>query len=320
MSQPTISLKNLTMRYGATTALDQVSFDAHAGDILGLLGPNGAGKTTLMRLITTYLYPSDGTATIAGYDVITQPLDVRQRIGYLPETTPLYPNMQVGEYLYFIGDARGLPRQRLIERLTWVQDACGVHAVWKHALSDISKGYRQRVGLAQALIHDPDVLILDEPTSGLDPMQILSMRALIRALARDKTIIFSTHILQEVEAMADRIAIINQGELVAHGTCAEITQQAEPGQLIRIAVRANAADVRTALRALPGCDEVKPVGTRGRGVPEFLVCGHTSVPMMPLVDELIKAQGWPLRHLAQEGATLEAAFLALIRAQESRDA
>ncbi|MCM8776346.1 MAG: ABC transporter ATP-binding protein [Candidatus Omnitrophica bacterium] len=213
-----IDVRSLTMHYGNFVALSGISFQAKKGEILGLVGPNGAGKTTVMRILTTYLYPTSGTATVEGFDILEKPNEVRQRTGYLPEIAPLYPEMQVAEYLSFVGEARGVNGPTLKSRLDWVTTACGLKSIWKHTLSEISKGYRQRVGLAQALIHDPQVLILDEPTSGLDPLQVIGIRDLIRSLAREKTIIFSTHILQEVEVMADRIVIIHEGKIVAEGT------------------------------------------------------------------------------------------------------
>ena len=221
-----INVQSLSMQYGSFTALDRVSFQVKPGEILGLLGPNGAGKTTLMRVLTTYLYPSEGTAEVAGFDIIQHPIEVRKRIGYLPETAPLYLEMQVDEYLAFVGRARGLDARKIQERLKWLKEACHLEPVWKHTLIELSKGYRQRMGLAQALIHDPEVLILDEPTSGLDPLQIIGIRDLIRSLAQKKTIIFSTHILQEVDVMADRIVIINDGKIVAEGTHEELAGKA----------------------------------------------------------------------------------------------
>lgn len=221
-----IEVKELTMHYGPAVALDRVSFRANSGEILGLLGPNGAGKTTAMRILTTYLFPTSGTAKVNGFDILENPMEVRKNIGYLPETVPLYGDMRVDEYLTFIGKARSLESQKLEERLAWAKDACHLQKVWKHLLSELSKGYGQRVGLAQALIHDPKVLILDEPTSGLDPIQIIEIRSLLKSLTREKTIIFSTHILQEVEALADRIVIINEGKLVAEGTKQELAGKA----------------------------------------------------------------------------------------------
>lgn len=225
-----IDVKSLTMHYGNFVALDGVSFQAREKEILGLLGPNGAGKSTAMRILTTYLYPTAGTATIEGVDILQNPIQARKSLGYLPETAPLYLDMRTDEYLKFVGEARGLSGLNLTKRLKWVQDACGLSPVWKHTMSELSKGYRQRVGLAQALIHDPKVLILDEPTSGLDPLQIIGIRDLIKSLAKDKTIVFSTHILQEVEAIADRIVIINEGKIVAQGTQKELADQVRSKQ------------------------------------------------------------------------------------------
>lgn len=228
-----IDVQALSMRYGKFQALENVSFQARPGEILGLLGPNGAGKTTLMRLLTTYLYPVSGTAKIEGVDLIENPLEVRRLIGYLPETAPLYADMRVENYLKFVGEARGIEKNKLQARLDWIRDACHLKNYWKHFTSELSKGTKQRVGLAQALLHDPKVLILDEPTSGLDPIQILEIRTLIQSLARDKTIVFSTHILQEVEMLASRMVLINQGKIVAQGTLAELratTPNPHPGK------------------------------------------------------------------------------------------
>ena len=191
-----IDVKNLTMDYGLTRALDDVSFEVKEKEIVGLLGPNGAGKTTLMRILTTYLYPTLGTATIGGIDITVDPLRVRQMLGYLPETPPLYMDMRVDEYLTFVGESRGLDAATLRKRKDWVIEETQIAGVWKHNAGELSLGYRQRVGLAQALIHDPEVVILDEPTSGLYPMQIIGIRQLIKYLAKTKTIIYSTHILQ----------------------------------------------------------------------------------------------------------------------------
>ncbi len=221
-----INVNSLSMQYGNFVALNNVSFQVGEREILGLLGPNGAGKTTAMRILTTYLYPSSGTAEIEKFDILQQPTEVRKRIGYLPETAPLYPDMQVEEYLKFVGEARAVSGSTLKTRLGWVKDACGIKSVWKHTITELSKGYRQRVGLAQALIHDPKVLILDEPTSGLDPLQIIGIRQLIKNLSKEKTIIFSTHILSEVEALADRIVIINEGKIVSQGTQEQLAEEA----------------------------------------------------------------------------------------------
>ena len=213
-----LEIKNVSMNYGSVVALNDVSFEVNDKEILGLLGPNGSGKTTLMRILTTFIYPNKGTARVGGHDILEEPLKARAIVGYLPENVPLYMDMRVDEYLNFIGQARGLNGNSLHQRRQWLIEACGLISVLKHTIFELSKGFRQRVGLAQALIHDPDVLILDEPMTGLDPLQIIDIRKLIKDLAQKKTIVFSTHILQEVEALADRIVIINQGKIIAKGT------------------------------------------------------------------------------------------------------
>jgi ABC-2 type transport system ATP-binding protein len=217
-----IEVRDVTKRFGATVALDGVSFRLDKGEILGFLGPNGAGKSTAMKIVTTFLAPDGGTVSVDGIDVLRNPLEVRSRIGYLPENHPLYVDMMVHEYLQFVGRARGLAGDELRRRLEWVVEACGLGSVYRKPINELSKGFRQRTGLAQALIHDPEVLILDEPTSGLDPLQIIGIRELIQGLARSKTIIFSTHILQEVSPVTDRVVIINGGRIVADGRIGEL--------------------------------------------------------------------------------------------------
>jgi ABC-2 type transport system ATP-binding protein len=217
-----IEAKNLTMMYGSVRAVNDVSFKIHEKEIVGFLGPNGAGKTTLMRVLTTFIHPTRGTAAINGIDILEYPIQARQQIGYLPETPPLYTDMRVDEFLAFVGRARGLSGKIYRERKDWTVDACGLAPVWKHSIFELSLGFRQRVGLAQALLHDPKVVILDEPTSGLDPIQIIGIRRLIQRLAATKTILFSTHILQEASAISSRLLIMNDGRLVAQGTIEEL--------------------------------------------------------------------------------------------------
>jgi ABC-2 type transport system ATP-binding protein len=299
------------MRYGKTLALDKVSFKAEKGKILGLLGPNGAGKTTLMRILTSFLYPAEGTATINGYDVTQQPLLVRSLIGYMPESVPLYDDMLVDEYLIFIGRARGLFGDSLRERLRWVKENCGINTIWKHPISEISKGFRQRVGLAQALIHDPEVLILDEPMTGLDPLQIISIRELVRQLAQEKTIIFSTHILQEVEALAERIVILNNGRIIADGTRLEIARMATKGEKLTLVVKAEETQVRTALEAEEVIDEIRFEGTEGQ-YSRFFIAAAAGKPLVSRLNEIIEQKGWTIRELKREQASLEEAFIWLL--------
>ncbi len=210
-----IIVKDLTKRYARAVAVDQISFSVTKGQIVGFLGPNGAGKTTTMRILTCFLSPTAGTASVAGFDVLEQPFEVKKRIGYLPETPPLYPEMETAEYLRFVGKLKGLAGADLEKRIDYVCERCFVADVKNKLLGKLSKGYRQRVGLAQAIIHNPDVLILDEPTAGLDPKQINETRDLIKSLAGDHTIILSTHILPEVEQICEQVIIINKGKLVA---------------------------------------------------------------------------------------------------------
>src|SRR5450755_2991700 len=213
-----ITVKNLTKRYARTIAVDHISFEVQKGQIVGFLGPNGAGKTTTMRILTCFLPPTEGSANVAGFDVLEQPMEVKKRIGYLPETPPLYPEMEVSEYLTFVGKLKGMSGPSLAVRVGEVSERCAIADVRTKLISKLSKGYRQRVGLAQAIIHNPDVLILDEPTAGLDPKQIIETRELIKELAGDHTIILSTHILPEVSQTCQRVVIISKGHVVAIDT------------------------------------------------------------------------------------------------------
>ncbi|MBI4431617.1 MAG: ATP-binding cassette domain-containing protein [Candidatus Omnitrophica bacterium] len=308
-----ISVQNLTMNYGKFRALQGVSFSMGEKEILGLLGPNGAGKTTAMRIITTYLYPTSGTVTVGGHDVVKQPLEVRKLLGYLPEAAPLYQDMQVEEYLRFVGEARGIYGAGLDKRLGWVKEACQIESVWRHTVFELSKGYRQRVGLAQALIHNPRVLILDEPTSGLDPLQIIGIRDLIRRLAEEKTIIFSTHILQEVGAIADRIVIINDGRVISDGTREELSERTSRFQNVHLVVKGDMQSVESELKLLGVCDEIHCEGHSDGGFVRFRITSRSKVPVIPLIDELVKKQKWPLAELVKEDASLEETFISLLR-------
>jgi ABC-2 type transport system ATP-binding protein len=217
-----IEVQGLTKYYGTFRALEDVSFTVPRGEILAFLGPNGAGKSTTMKILTGYISPSAGTARVAGADVVAHPLEIRRRIGYLPETTPLYYDMQVNEFLAFTARLRNVPRAQRAGRLGWVASICHLEPFWKKPIGVLSRGQKQRVGFAQAILHDPDVLILDEPTAGLDPNQILEVRALIRRFAEAKTIILSTHILQEVDALSDHVIIVNEGRIAADTRASEL--------------------------------------------------------------------------------------------------
>jgi ABC-2 type transport system ATP-binding protein len=238
-----ISANQLTKRYARTIAVDQISFEIAKGQIVGFLGPNGAGKTTTMRMLTCFLPPSAGTAKVAGFDVLDQPLEVKKHIGYLPETPPIYPEMETGEYLTFVGKLKGLKGANLEKRVNYVCDRCAIADVKKKLLGKLSKGYRQRVGLAQAIIHNPDVLILDEPTAGLDPKQINETRDLIKDLAGEHTIILSTHILPEVEQTCEQVIIINKGKLVATDSVKNLQARARGAESVLIEIAGRGANL-----------------------------------------------------------------------------
>lgn len=313
-----IEAKSISMNYGQTRALDSVSFKAEKGKILGLLGPNAAGKTTLMRILTTFLYPTRGTALIEGHDVTENPIFAKKEIGYMPETVPLYDDMIVDEYLSFVGKARGLFGQRLIDRLVWVKDSCEVHPVWKHSISEISRGFRQRVGLAQALIHNPKVLILDEPTTGLDPIQIISIRSLIRTLSADKTVIFSTHILQEVEALADRIVILNHGRVIANGTREELIEMATKAERVILAIKGDKEQIEASLGSMSELKDVRFEGYREGKYARFLVRAVTGTPLIPILNNFIRQENWEIREFSKEEPTLEESFIWLLNRDKSK--
>src|SRR2546426_6328272 len=265
-----ISVKELTKRYARHTAVDHISFEVEKGQIVGFLGPNGAGKTTTMRMLTCFLPPTSGTATVAGFDVLEQPLEVKKRIGYLPETPPLYPEMRTVEYLTFVGKLKGFSGSELRQRIDSVCERCAITDVKSKLLGKLSKGYRQRVGLAQAIIHNSEVLILDEPTAGLDPKQINETRELIRSLAGNHTIILSTHILPEVEQTCEKVIIINKGKLVATDSVHNLQSRARGAELVLVEVAGrkgalDAGSVQERLEKVAGVGRVafkekKPTG------------------------------------------------------------
>lgn len=258
-----VEVSNLTRRYGAFTALDGISFQVRAGEIVGFLGPNGAGKTTTMKILTCFLAPDGGSAKVAGFDVEDESLEVRERVGYLPETVPLYEDMLVYDYLEFVAKMRKVPGAQVHARIRETATVCGLAHMINRPIRELSKGYRQRVGLSQALIHKPEVVILDEPTSGLDPNQLVEIRDLIKEIGREKTILFSTHILQEVAAVCDRILVIHKGRLVADGTVAELEEQVRGGELYILTLRSpkgrGVGDIESQFKALQGAREARVV-------------------------------------------------------------
>ncbi len=247
-----IVVNNLTKKFGSQRAVDNISFEVKEGEILGFLGPNGAGKTTTMKILTCYIAPSDGDAKVNGFSVLENQDEIKKKIGYLPENNPLYYDMPVLDYLKFVADLQAVPKDKIRKRIAEMVYVCGLNVEKHKKIGELSKGFRQRVGLAQAMIHDPEILILDEPTSGLDPNQIVEIRKLIRELGKRKTVILSTHILPEVEATCDRILIINKGKIVADGTSEMLRKRAKGQEMVRvqIAEAENRDEVISSLRSL----------------------------------------------------------------------
>jgi len=304
-----IQVEHLTRRYGEVRAVDDVSFGIRRGEVVGLLGPNGAGKTTTMKVLTCYMPPTSGRVTLDGLDVVDRSLEVRRRIGYLPESVPLYDEMGVYEYLDFVGRVRGIPGARRRDVIRDIAARCGLTDVIAKGVSQLSKGYRQRVGLAQAVLHDPDVVILDEPTTGLDPNQIVEIRSLIRDLGKEKTVILSTHILQEVEAVCDRVLIIHQGRIIADGTPAQLHHEFKGAQELDLVLKgAEGGAAREALAALAGVEAVNP-GTEGADgtVALGLVCGKEA-DLREAVFRLCVERGWVLLEMRRKVVSLEAIF------------
>ena len=301
-----IEVFNLTKRYGRHTAVDGISFRVNKGEILGFLGPNGAGKTTTMRILTCYLPATSGTARVAGFDVFDQPLEVKRRVGYIPETPPLYPDMSVDAFLDFCAKIKGVPKGERRARIDDAVGKCRVGDVRRTLIGRLSKGYRQRVGLAQAILANPEVLILDEPTAGLDPKQIIETRELIKGLGGDHTIILSTHILPEVSMTCGRVVIINKGRVVAEDTPDNLTHRLSGAATLRVEVRGDAALAESALRAVPG---VLAVRAPGEGV--FEVEASAGADVRAEVARAVIASGVDLVGLTQAGMSLEEIFLHL---------
>ena len=317
-----IQVENLTKRYARTVAVDRISFSVSKGEIVGFLGRNGAGKTTTMRMLTCFLPPTEGVANVAGFDVVEHPMEVKKRIGYLPESPPLYPEMEVAEYLTFVGKLKGIPSNELVRRVDEAAGRCALGDVKKKLISKLSKGYRQRVGLAQAVIHNPDVLILDEPTSGLDPQQISETRELIASLAGDHTILLSTHILAEVEHTCSNVIIIDKGRLVATGTVRELLQRMRGSEAIAVEIRQEGldpADARQLVERVPGV---------GHAVVQQSEPGRVLLQVESLEGANIRADlaravvhaGWNLETLHAAAASLEDVFLELTAAEKTHPA
>lgn len=307
-----IEVHQLTKRYARHDAVRDVSFSVARGEIVGFLGPNGAGKTTTLRMLTGYLPPTSGTARIAGFDIFRQSIEARRKIGYMPENVPLYEDMRVREYLKFRAQLKGLDRGNTRRRVGDVIDTCGLDSVRRKMIKTLSKGFRQRVGLADALVHDPELLILDEPTNGLDPNQIRQIRELIRRLGQSHTVLISTHILHEVEMTCNRVIIIDNGKIKATDTPANLTQQMRAAGRIQVEIQ---ADPEVAGGAIHRLDHVKKVTHESLedGWSRFTVWVDSGVDPRESISRLAIQYGWPLRSLFQHVSTLEDVFVELTR-------
>ncbi len=320
-----IRVTDVTKSYGHVEAVRGVSFEVNQGEVFGLLGPNGAGKTTILRMLTGYHFPTSGTATVNGHDVYTDPLTVKRSIGYLPESAPLYTELNVMEYLQFIAEARAIAPAERDERIDWAIHACGLEDVVYRSIDNLSKGYRQRTGLAQAIIHDPAILILDEPTSGLDPNQIIEIRRLVRELGSAKTVILSTHILQEVEAVCDRVLILNRGRVAAEGTTAEIAAGMKGEDVFLFTVKgAGEQPVRSALGNLRELQRIEHIESTGvgpaartdvqvtlGGAPEGGEAGSEAPEGGELIFDWAVSEGFKLVGLERKRYSLEDVFISL---------
>ncbi len=305
-----IEVESLTKRYGRATAVDGVSFRVEKGEVLGFLGPNGAGKTTTMRILTCYLPPTEGAARVAGFDVFAQPIEVKRRVGYLPETPPLYPDMEVRSYLDFCARIKGVPAKQRRTRVLEAIEKCRVGDVQGTLIGKLSKGYRQRVGLAQAILHNPEVLILDEPTAGLDPKQIIETRELIRGLAGTHTVVLSTHILPEVSMTCGRVLIINKGRVVAEDTPQNLTRRLRGAGTLRVEAQGEEEGVLATAKAVPGVLSVQRQGLHD-GVLTLDVESESGKDVRAELARALVGKGYGLLGLQQLGMSLEEIFLQL---------
>jgi len=314
-----IQVEHLTKRYGPVTAVSDVSFSVDKGKIVGFLGPNGAGKSTTMKILSCFMPASGGTARVAGYDVFSQSLDVRRRIGYLPENAPLYTDLPVSSYLEFVAEIKGVGRRERRARVDEVMERCFITDMRRRLIGRLSKGYRQRVGLAQALLGNPEVLILDEPTIGLDPKQIAEIRSLIRSLAGQHTVILSTHILPEVSMVCDGVIIINRGRIVAQGSQSELVEQVFPTSRIEVEIGGPRDAVVAALRTVPGVLGVEDL-PGADGSARVLVESPRGRDVRGEVVQLVAARNWRLLELHQVGMSLEEVFIRVVAGEQESEA
>jgi len=308
-----IEIKNLTKKFGANITLDNVTLSVKKGEVLGFLGPNGAGKTTTMKIITSFWAPTSGTVKIDGLDVSKNSLATRKKIGYLPETVPLYDDMRAYEYLKFVAEVRGLAKEKIKQRIKEVIQICGLSKVVRQPIEELSKGYRQRLGLAQAIMHDPEILILDEPTTGLDPNQIIEIRNLIKELGKEKTVIFSTHILGEVSATCDRVIIINNGKIVGEGTPNELAARAGGRELIYVKIKGPKNKILNKLQEMENVAKVKIKDKESDDVYGYEIEPKPGVDLREYLSMTVMNAGWSILEFSKKSVSLEDVFRELTK-------
>ena len=309
-----IQATGLTHYYGPRPAIDDVNFTVEKGEILGFLGPNGAGKTTTMRIITGFMPPTRGKVTLGGYDVVEQSREVRKRIGYLPETVPLYTDMTVSSYLKYMGTLRGMPPKDIKRRIGDVVDLCRLGEYHKTIIGKLSKGFRQRVGVAQAIIHEPEVLVLDEPTIGIDPIQVVETRRLIQDLGKSQTVVLSSHILPEVSMICQRVMIINEGKIVAEDTPSNLAQRLQGVIRMEVEVGGPSNDVISALRKVNGVTDVSHRSTQGKDL--YMIQARGGQDLRDEISKAVVSSGWSLLSMQSVGMSLEDIFLKLTTNEE----
>jgi ABC-2 type transport system ATP-binding protein len=306
-----IEVSNLGKRYGSLEAVQGVNFSINPGEVVGLLGPNGAGKTTIMKILTCYMFPSYGTASINDWDIFDQPLEIKKLVGYLPENAPLYTDLNVLEYLSFMAESRSLKGKQKSERIDWAIEECGLKSVVYRGIDTISKGFRQRTGLAQAILHDPEILIFDEPTTGLDPNQIIEIRELIKRLGKEKTVILSTHILQEVEATCGRVLILNEGKIVAKGTPEQINREMKGEVLLEVLLKGGGRP--DGLKAVDGVRELLQISSPGEDLHEVQVALLPDSGAEESVFDWAVDRGYKILAMVPKRLSLEELFIKLTR-------
>lgn len=308
-----ITIQNLTKRIKNTKILNDISFTVQNGEILGFLGPNGAGKSTTMKILTGFWTPSGGNVTVNGLDVQTDSLKIRSIIGYLPENVPLYDEMKVFEYLKWIAEVRGIAAENIKERIRAAVKDCGLEKVVTRPIEELSKGYRQRVGLAQAIIHEPEILILDEPTTGLDPNQIVEIRNLIKKIGQDKTVIFSTHILSEVQATCDRVVIINNGQIVGQGTPAELTQQAGAKEVIYAKIKGPRELVLSLLKQIEDIEDILEKDSESEEIFGYEITPRPGIDVRERLSNIVMQNNWSILEFNRKVMQMEDVFRELTK-------